>query len=226
MEWKPLIYLVEDEPDIREIESVAMKRNGFAYEVFGNGESFLGRVQERTPDLVLLDIRLPGQSGLEVLRILRDNEETRRVPVLMVTALSSDTDVMQGLDLGADDYITKPFNILVLVSRIKALLRRTLPEEEHAKIRSGAIVLDLDAMTCECAGEEVRLATKEFELLRVLVENVGKVLSRDVLMDRVWDTDYIGSTRTRDMHINHVRKKLGPEGARIQTVWGKGYKLV
>ena len=130
MEWKPLIYLVEDEPDIREIESVAMKRNGFAYEAFGNGESFLGRVQERTPDLVLLDIRLPGQIGLEVLRILRDNEETRRVPVLMVTALSSDTDVMQGLDLGADDYITKPFNILVLVSRIKALLRRTLPEEE------------------------------------------------------------------------------------------------
>lgn len=226
MERKYVIDIVEDDSSIRNIEALAMKKNGFATEEFGSGEAFLEAVSEKRPDLVILDIRLPGMNGLEVVKVLKDNVETCKIPILMVTALNTDAEMVAGLDGGADDYIAKPFNIMVLVSRVKALLRRFLPEEEHRTVRDDQIVLDLDAMTCTIDGADIGLAVKEYELLLILLQHKGKVLSRDFLMDSVWGTDFMGSSRTLDMHVNKVRKKLGAAGSRIQTVWGIGYKLV
>ncbi|MBR1758218.1 MAG: response regulator transcription factor [Lachnospiraceae bacterium] len=225
MDKQDIVFIVEDDPRIQEIEAIALQRAGIASERFSKGEDFLKAIASKKPDLVLLDIMLPGISGIAVLRELKKHPETAHLPVLMVTAKTSDMDEILSMENGADDYITKPFNNRVLVLHVQALLRRAHVPEKHTTLDVLGIHMDLDAMTCSVDGVPVELATKEFELLAMLAKNVGKAMSRDVLMDGIWHTEYVGNSRTLDIHINRIRKKLGKTGERIHTVWGIGYKL-
>lgn len=220
------VYLVEDDANIREIEHYALKNSGYAVEEFENGADFLRRVSEKKPSVVLLDIMLPHEDGLDILSRLREDEETARLPVILVTAKTSELDKVKGLDLGADDYIAKPFGVMELVSRVKALLRRTADQEQQASLlRHGAIELDSDRHAVTVDGESCELTFKEFELLRCFLRNAGIVLSRDKLMNQVWGFDYEGESRTVDMHVKTLRQKLGEAGSAIRTVRNVGYVL-
>lgn len=221
-----LIYIVEDDVDIREIERYALKNSGFETEEFECGADLFAALKQRIPSLILLDIMLPGESGLEILNSLREKAETKNIPIIMVTAKTTELDKVKGLDMGADDYIPKPFGIMELVSRVKALLRRTeQTEEKEISISCGCIRLEEDKHIVEVNGDSCELTYKEFELLRYLMLNKGIVLSRDKIMNRVWGFDYEGESRTVDMHIKTLRQKLGDGGALIKTVRNVGYKM-
>ena len=219
------IYIVEDDINIREIESYALKNSGYDIEEFESGKEFFKRLEEQKPELILLDIMLPDEDGLDILKRLRSRGDTRKLPILMVTAKSTELDKVRGLDMGADDYLAKPFGVMELVSRIKALLRRTKGELEEKQLHLGNIFMDGERRMAFVNNEPVELTFKEYELLKYLISNQGIVLSREQIMGQVWGTYYEGETRTVDMHIKTLRKKLLEEGARIRTVRNVGYVI-
>ena len=220
-----LIYVVEDDQNIREIESFALKNSGYIVESFDCGKTFFNKVHNKVPDLVLLDIMLPDIDGLEILKRMKSDFELCNIPVIMVTAKSSEIDKVKGLDLGADDYITKPFGVMELISRVKALLRRTSRMNEDSQLIHEDILMDMDKHAVTVAGQLCELTFKEFELLKYLMLNQGIVLSRDKIMDQVWGFEYEGESRTVDMHIKTLRQKLGAAGSCIKTVRNVGYMI-
>ncbi len=220
-----LIYIVEDDRNIQEIEEYALKSNGYDVCCFDDAKAFDRGLQGILPDLVLLDIMLPGEDGLSVLRRMRNSQKSKEIPVILVTAKDSELDTVKGLDLGADDYIPKPFGIMELISRVKAMLRRTKSAQEETILSFEQISLDNECHTCTVDGEAVELTFKEYELLKLFLMNVRIVLTRDTIMNAVWDSEFAGETRTIDMHIKTLRKKLGDAGNHIVTVRNVGYKL-
>lgn len=220
-----MIYIVEDDTDIREMESYALKNSGFDVREFAEGRAFLAAVNKRLPELVVLDIMLPGEDGLSLLRALRADEKTKEIPIMMVTAKTTELDKVKGLDMGADDYLTKPFGIMELVSRVKALLRRATPRDDLEVLLHGEIVLDVTRHEITVSGVPVELTYKEFELLKYLMANKDIVLTRERIMDKIWGIDFEGESRTVDMHIKTLRQKLGDQGRAVKTVRNVGYKL-
>ena len=220
-----LIYIVEDDKNIQEIESYALKGNGYDVRAFDDAKGLNEAMEKILPDLLLLDIMLPGEDGLSVLKRLRSHSATKELPVIMVTAKSSEIDTVKGLDQGADDYITKPFGVMELISRVKAILRRLKPMSDEVVLKYKNILLDQERRICMVGEQSLELTYKEYELLRLFLSNIGIVLTRDMIMGTVWDTEYAGETRTVDMHIKTLRKKLGEAGNLILTVRNVGYKL-
>ncbi|MEE1247811.1 MAG: response regulator transcription factor [Lachnospiraceae bacterium] len=220
-----LIYVVEDDVNIREIECFALKNSGYTIEDFECAKDFYIKVRERVPDLVLLDIMLPDEDGLEIVKKLRKKAETRRLPIILVTAKTSEMDKVKGLDIGADDYLTKPFGVMELISRTKALLRRSQNMSEEKFLTLGDIVLDDEKRMVYINEKPCDLTYKEFELLKMLLQNAGIVIPREEIMVRVWGMDYEGESRTLDMHIKTLRQKLGESGSRIKTVRNVGYRM-
>lgn len=221
----PLVYIVEDDNNISEIESFALKNSGYITEVFETGKIFFKHLQNKKPDIVLLDIMLPDMDGLEILKKMKNTPDYKKIPVIMVTAKTTEIDKVKGLDLGADDYISKPFGIMELISRVKALLRRTLNLEEEKVLSYESVVMDVEKRAVYVNNDAVELTYKEFELLKLLLQNSGIVLRREVIMDRVWGTEYEGESRTLDMHIKTLRQKLGDGGAIIKTIRNVGYEI-
>lgn len=219
------IYIVEDDVNIREIERYALKNSGYEVEEFDCGADMFARIEQKVPALMLLDIMLPNEDGLDILVKLRANKNTAKVPIIMVTAKTSELDKVKGLDLGADDYISKPFGVMELISRVKALLRRTTDAQEETKIVYKDIEIDNDKHAVYTNGEICELTFKEYELLKYLMINKGIVLSRDKIMNQVWGFDYQGESRTVDMHIKTLRQKLGEAGSCIKTVRNVGYMI-
>lgn len=220
-----IIYIVEDDRNIREIETIALKNSGYTVEAFELAKQFYRRLDERTPDLVLLDVMLPDEDGLDILKKLRSRGDTKKLPILMVTAKSTELDKVRGLDMGADDYLSKPFGVMELVSRVKALLRRTKADAEEKFYRLGDIFMDGERRTAYVKDIPMELTFKEYELLKYLIANQGIVLTREQIMGQVWGTYFEGETRTVDMHIKTLRQKLQEEGARIRTVRNVGYVI-
>lgn len=220
-----LIYVVEDDLNIQEIECFALKNSGYEVEAFEQSKTFFARMKEKKPDLVLLDVMLPDDDGISVMKKLRSDKNTKMLPVIMVTAKTSEIDKVKGLDSGADDYLTKPFGIMELISRVKALLRRSYHEEEEQELTYHEIKMNLLKRQCTVSGNVVELTYKEYELLRILIQNAGIVLKRDTLMERVWETDFEGESRTLDMHIKTLRQKLGESSHYLKTVRNVGYCL-
>ena len=218
-----MIFIVEDDENIREMESYALRNSGYDVTGFVSGRELFEKLSTTVPELILLDIMLPGEDGLSILKRLRSSEKTRRVPIILVTAKTTELDKVRGLDMGADDYITKPFGIMELVSRVKALLRRVGRDEQI--LSYGAIKLDEKARKVSVSGNEVELTFKEFELLRFLLTNAGQVMGRDRILSDVWGFDYEGESRTVDMHIKTLRQKLGEAGSLIKTVRSVGYMI-
>ena len=220
-----LIYIVEDDVNIREIESFALKNSGYTIEDFACAKDFFARIRDKVPDLVLLDIMLPDEDGLEIVKKLRKKAETRMVPIIMVTAKTSEMDKVKGLDIGADDYLTKPFGVMELISRTKALLRRSLHMSEEKLLSIGDIFLDDEKRMVYVHDVPCELTYKEFELLKMLMQNAGIVIPREEIMVHIWGMDYEGESRTLDMHIKTLRQKLGESGSRIKSVRNVGYRL-
>lgn len=221
-----MIYLVEDDDSIRELVLYTLHTTGFEAEGFRNAADFWQALEKELPQLVLLDIMLPDEDGLHILKRLRAGAETADLPVMMLTAKSSEYDRVVGLDSGADDYMPKPFGMMELVSRVRALLRRaTKPAAEDKLFTAGSLAVDVKRRAVTVDGELVILTYKEFELLCYLLENRGVVLSRDQILTKIWDYNYSGETRTVDVHIRTLRQKLGDAGALIETVRGVGYRL-
>ena len=221
------ILAVDDEVHILELISFNLKAAGYHVVTALTGEEALKRCEVERPSLVLLDIMLPGIDGLEVCRRLKGDRMTSNIPIIMLTARGDEVDKILGLELGADDYITKPFSVCELGARVKSLLRRVAPQQESEPqtLRSGDIMIDITNYEAFKGGEKLSLTLKEFELLKVLVLSRGKVLTRDFLLDRIWGYEYYGETRTVDVHIRHLRQKLGEEPY-IETVRGVGYRFV
>lgn len=220
-----IIYIVEDDRNIREIETIALKNSGYTVEAFELAKPFYRRLDERTPDLVLLDVMLPDEDGLDILKKLRSRGDAKKLPILMVTAKSTELDKVRGLDMGADDYLSKPFGVMELVSRVKALLRRTMADTEEKFFRLGDIFMDGERRMAYVKDAPIELTFKEYELLKYLISNQGIVLTREQIMGQVWGTYFEGETRTVDMHIKTLRQKLMEEGARIRTVRNVGYVI-
>ena len=219
------VYIVEDDVNIREIERYALKNSGFEVMEFERGTDLSDAIRRQKPSLILLDIMLPGEDGLDILLNLRNRRETKDIPVIMVTAKSAEIDKVKGLDMGADDYLTKPFGVMELMSRIKAIMRRIKPVSDDVALKYKNIYLDQDRRICLVDEENVELTFKEYELLRLFLSNLGIVLTRKVIMDAVWGMDFAGESRTVDMHIKTLRKKLKEAGNLIITVRNVGYKL-
>ena len=219
-----LIYIVEDDESIREIESIALKNSNYIVSAFENAKEFYKKLDELVPDLILLDVMLPDESGSDIVRKLRKRPATQDIPIIMVTAKTTEMDMIKGLDGGADDYIKKPFSIMELITRVKALLRRTAKEEPKL-LKLDDLVIDHERHVVTVNNEPVDLTYKEYELLRLLMGSQGIVMTREVIMRSVWDTDFEGETRTVDMHIKTLRHKLGDYGSRIKTVRNVGYVI-
>jgi len=219
-----IIYIVEDESSILEIETIALKSSGHTISGFENGSDFLKTVAKQRPDLVILDIMLPDMDGFDLLRNLRNNSATKKLPVIMVTAKTSEIDMVRGLDSGADDYIRKPFSVIELITRVKVLLRRIEPSEESVFVVDNITLDDVRHMVT-VDGKQVPMTFKEFELLKYLMRNPNIVLSREKIMSHVWEMDFEGESRTVDMHIKFIRKKLGDAGKHIRTVRNVGYVI-
>ena len=219
-----LIYIVEDDESIREIETIALKNSNYIVSAFENAKEFYKKLDELVPDLILLDVMLPDESGYDIVRKLRKRPATQDIPIIMVTAKTTEMDMMKGLDGGADDYIKKPFSIMELITRVKALLRRTAKEEPKL-LKLDDLVIDHERHVVTVNNEPVDLTYKEYELLRLLMGSQGIVMTREVIMRSVWDTDFEGETRTVDMHIKTLRHKLGDYGSRIKTVRNVGYVI-
>ena len=220
-----LIYIVEDDTNIREIESFALKNSGYQIQDFGNAKEFYRAVKEKKPDLALLDIMLPDEDGMEILQKLRKNPETKRLPIIMVTAKATELDRVKGLDLGADDYIIKPFGVMELISRVKALLRRSMGEVQEKILKVDEILMDDERHQVYVSDKPCELTFKEYELLRLFMQNRGIVLSRDVIMDRIWDMNCDVESRTLDEHLKTLRAKLGDSAHHIKTIRNVGYRM-
>ncbi len=220
-----MIWCVEDDASIRDIEVYTLSSTGFEARGFDDGVSFWSALQTQKPDLVVLDVMLPGVDGIELLQRMKASAELRTIPVVMATAKGAEYDKIRGLDLGADYYLVKPFGVMELVSCVKAVLRRCRPEKAAHLLRSGGLVVDLDAHTVTVDGARVALTYKEFELLRLFLSHPGMAFTRDQLFQEVWGMDFCGETRTVDMHIRTLRQKLGPYGRRIETVRNVGYRM-
>lgn len=219
-----LIYIVEDDESIREIETIALKNSNYIVSAFENAKEFYKKLDELVPDLILLDVMLPDESGYDIVRKLRKRQATQDIPIIMVTAKTTEMDMIKGFDGGADDYIKKPFSIMELITRVKALLRRTAKEEPKL-LKLDDLVIDHERHVVTVNNEPVDLTYKEYELLRLLMGSQGIVMTREVIMRSVWDTDFEGETRTVDMHIKTLRHKLGDYGSRIKTVRNVGYVI-
>lgn len=220
-----MIYCVEDDTSIRELMLYALRASGFEAEGFCEGQALFAALAHTEPQLILLDIMLPGMDGIEILKNLRGNPATAHIPVIIASAKGTEYDKVVGLDLGADDYLAKPFGMMEMVSRIRAVLRRTAPKSQRELLQMGQLQMDPQAHTVYADGRRVELTLKEFELLRLFLEHPGRVFTRDQLLERIWSTDYLGETRTVDVHIGTLRTKLGPCGDYIRTVRGVGYRL-
>lgn len=219
------IYIVEDDRNIAEIEEFALKGVGYDVEIFEDATSFFKGMDKEMPQLIILDVMLPDKDGLTIVKELREMPATSAVPVIMVTAKSAEIDKVKGLDQGADDYITKPFGVMELISRVKAILRRVNPDDDKKVIEYEGIVLDDAKHQVQVDGIPCELTYKEFQLLKMLIQNSGIVLQRSRILDRVWGIDYEGESRTLDMHIKTLRQKLGDKGELIKTVRNVGYTL-
>ncbi len=220
-----MIWCVDDDNTIRDIEVYTLTQTGFEAKGFADGISMLEALKNEKPELIVLDIMLPGKDGIEVLREIRSNPETRKIPVIMATSKGTEIDKIQGLDTGADDYLVKPFGVMEMVSRIKAVLRRCEPDEKEEVLSIGEITFNDKEHLVTVNGEKVVLTFKEFEILKLFMTNPGIVFSRDKLLSEVWGIDYLGESRTVDMHIKTLRQKLGDAGTLIETVIGVGYKM-
>ncbi len=219
-----LIFIIEDDENIREIEEFALMNAGHKVLGFNCAKDFYKKMEEGTPDLCLIDIMLPDENGNEIVRKLRGKSSTKKMPIIMVTAKASELDLVKGIEDGADDYIKKPFSVMELISRVKALLRRTQPEEIK-ELQLDELVVNNDKHEVSISGSSVGLTYKEYELLSLFITNKGIVLTRDTIMNRVWGTDYEGETRTVDMHVKTLRQKLGDYGKRIKTIRNVGYVM-
>ena len=220
-----MIWCVEDDASIRDIEVYTLTSTGFEARGFDDGVSFWSALQTEKPELVVLDVMLPGVDGIELLQRMKASAELRTIPVVMATAKGAEYDRIRGLDLGADYYLVKPFGVMELVSCVKAVLRRCRPDKAAHMLRSGGLVVDLDAHTVTVDGARVALTYKEFELLRLFLSHPGMAFTRDQLFQEVWGMDFCGETRTVDMHIRTLRQKLGPYGRWIETVRNVGYRM-
>ena len=219
-----MIYIVEDDRNIQEIELFALKNSGYQATGFETAKEFYKALNEKLPELILLDIMLPDEDGLSILKRLRSRADTQKIPVILVTAKTSEIDKVKGLDGGADDYIAKPFGVMEMIARVKALLRRSGGMEESL-LTCGNVTLDGEKRMVYVDGKSIELTYKEFELLKLLMKNHGIVISRDVIMERVWDSSFEGESRTIDVHVRTLRQKLGDGGALIKTIRNVGYMV-
>lgn len=220
-----MIYCVEDDAAIRDIEVYALRSTGFEAEGCESGAALFAALKKAPAELVILDVMLPGEDGLEILKKLRLGAATRNLPVIMATARGEEYDKITGLDSGADDYLVKPFGMMEMVSRVRAVLRRARPERSRSALSLGGVTIDPESRRVTANGQEVALTLKEFELLYTLMSSPGVVFTRDRLLSEIWGTDYDGETRTVDVHIRTLRQKLGDAGAAIGTVRGVGYRM-
>ena len=220
-----MIFCVEDDISSRELMIYTLKSAGFDAKGFPESTDFWKALETETPELIMLDIMLPGEDGIEILKKLRKKTKTADIPVIMATAKGTEFDKVTGLDTGADDYLVKPFGMMEMISHIKAVLRRTAPKTSKNVLSTGKLSLNLDEHAVFADGEKVVLTFKEFELLKIFMENPGRVFSRDALLEKVWGTDYYGETRTVDVHIGTLRTKLGECGEYIETIRGVGYRM-
>lgn len=217
-----LIYVVEDDKNIREIEVFALRNTGYEIKDFECAKEFYQEMEEKKPDIILLDIMLPDEDGLDIVRKLRAGIETKDIPIILVTAKTSEIDKVKGLDIGADDYMAKPFGVMELISRVKALLRRSNKNEEKI-LYIGKVCLDEEKHMVTSDGNPCELTYKEYELLKLLMNNAGIVTPRDLILEKIWGTDFEGESRTLDMHIKTLRQKLKEAGSMIKTVRNVGY---
>lgn len=220
-----MIWCVDDDYTIRDIEVYTLIKTGFDAKGFADGVSMLEALKTERPELIVLDIMLPGKDGIEALKDIRNNPETRKIPVIMATAKGMEMDRIQGLDTGADDYLVKPFSMMEMVSRIKAVLRRCEPSETESELIVGDITLNDLKHTVTVKGEKVSLTFKEFEMLKLFMSHPSIAYSRDKLLSEIWGSEYLGESRTVDMHIKTLRQKLGEAGKYIETVIGVGYRM-
>lgn len=221
-----LIYVVEDDKDILEIETFALKNSNHDVKGFSNAADFYEALTEKRPELIILDIMLPDEDGLQILEKVRRMDKTASIPVIMVTAKTTEIDKVKGLDMGADDYLAKPFGVMELIARVKALLRRSTSEKEEKKLlQLDEIEIDDEKRAVYVNEKVCELTYKEYELLKLFIQNKGIVLTRENLMNRIWGVDYVGETRTVDMHIKTLRQKLGEAGNRIKTIRNVGYMI-
>ena len=220
-----MIFCVEDDSGIRDLMVYALNAAGLEAAGFDSGASLEDALRERRPSLILLDIMLPGQDGLSILKKLRARTDTAYIPIIMATAKGTEFDRVTGLDLGADDYLSKPFGMMEMVSRVRAVLRRAGPKAPPQALRTGGLELDLEGCAAYVNGARSALTRKEYLLLRTLMERPGRVFTRGQLLEAVWGTDHMGETRTVDVHIATLRTKLGEYGRQIETVRGLGYRM-
>ena len=220
-----MIFCVEDDKDILGLVLYTLNTAGYEAEGLTDGKQLWEALEREMPQLIILDIMLPGEDGISILKKLRSGAETRDIPVIIATARGTEYDKVLGLDLGADDYLTKPYGMMEMISRVKAVLRRTEPKKAGELLMAGKLVMDRGRHTVRSDGEEVKLTLKEYELLQLFMENPALVFSREQLLSAVWGADYLGETRTVDVHVGTLRTKLGSAGALIETVRGVGYKL-
>lgn len=220
-----MIFCVEDDTSSRELMIYTLNSAGFDAKGFPESTELWKALETETPELIMLDIMLPGEDGIEILKKLRSKAATKDIPVIMATAKGTEYDKVIGLDTGADDYLVKPFGMMEMISHIKAVLRRTAPKTAKSVLSTGKLSVNLDEHSVFANGEKVVLTLKEFELLRIFIENPGRVFSRDMLLEKIWGTEFYGETRTVDVHIGTLRTKLGECGEYIETVRGVGYRM-
>lgn len=220
-----MIFCVEDDQAIRDLMIYTLNSAGFASSGFADGKSFFAALEKHKPELIMLDIMLPGEDGISILKKLRGNTVTADIPVIMATAKGTEYDKVIGLDLGADDYLAKPFGMMEMVARVKAVLRRTIANDQAIVLRVGKLELNMGSHIVLAEGERIELTLKEYEMLRLFMKNPGRVFTRDQLLSQVWDSDYAGETRTVDVHVGTLRTKLGDCGEYIETVRGVGYRM-
>lgn len=220
-----MIFCIEDDEGIRNMMVYTLRASGMEAEGYGDGTAMRAAMAKTMPALILLDIMLPGEDGISILKTLKNDSRTAGIPVIMATAKGSEYDKVVGLDLGADDYLAKPFGMMEMVARVKAVLRRTLPQNPADALTAGGITLRLGEHIATVGDERIHLTLKEYELLRLFVSNPGRVFTRDQLLASVWGDDFLGETRTVDVHIGTLRAKLGERGRLIETVRGIGYRL-
>ncbi|MBQ7345392.1 MAG: response regulator transcription factor [Oscillospiraceae bacterium] len=220
-----MIYCVEDDQSIRELMLYTLRSSKFQAEGFGDGAALFQALERHVPEMIVLDIMLPGMDGIEILGRLKADAATARVPVIMATAKGTEYDKVMGLDMGADDYLVKPFGMMEMVSRIRAVLRRTAPRKVDGYLNMGTLSMCITEHIVRVDGERVELTRKEYELLQLFLEHPGQVFSRDQLLQSIWGTDFVGESRTVDVHIGTLRTKLGSAGGHIRTVRGVGYRM-
>lgn len=220
-----MIFCVEDDQAIRDLMIYTLNSAGFAASGFENGKDLFAALEKNKPELIMLDIMLPGEDGISILKKLRENSADADIPIIMATAKGTEYDKVIGLDLGADDYLVKPFGMMEMISRVKAVLRRVIANDKAIILRAGKLELNMSNHTVSAAGERIELTLKEYEILRLFMKNPGKVYTRDQLLAQIWDSDYSGETRTVDVHIGTLRTKLKECGKYIETVRGVGYKM-